>query len=229
MNGMTRHPVTRWLGGAAFVGALAFAAWTFFSRWAEPRRFEGWRPVVINAALVLAFALHHSLFARDGVKGWVGRLIRPDMVRSAYVWAASLLLILVVTIWQPIGGTLYEATGWSAVVAAMAQIGGVGLIVGSVRSIDPLELAGIRVTPRSVGLQCTGPYRLVRHPLYLGWTLLVFGAGSMTGDRLAFAVLTTFYIALAIPWEERSLQAAFGADYERYKRQVRWRLLPYLY
>jgi protein-S-isoprenylcysteine O-methyltransferase Ste14 len=217
------------VGGAAFVASLAFTAWTFFGRWSEARRFEGWRPVAVNAAMVLVFALHHSLFARDRIKAQVGRLIDPDLVRSAYVWVASVLLILVVVLWQTIGGTLYQATGWRAVAAALVQIAGLWLIAGSVRSIDPLELAGIRVTPRSAGLQCTGPYRLVRHPLYLGWTLLVFGAGSMTGDRFAFAFLTTLYVAFAIPWEERSLEAAFGADYERYKRQVRWRLVPFLY
>jgi protein-S-isoprenylcysteine O-methyltransferase Ste14 len=226
---MTRRPVTRWLGGAAFVGALALTAWTFFSRWSEPRRFEGWEPIALDAALLAAFALHHSLFARERVKVRVRRLIDPDLMRSAYVWVASLLLVLVLVSWRTIGGTVYRATGWRAVVAGLVQIAGLALIIGSVRSIDPLELAGIRVTPRSDGLQCTGPYRLVRHPLYLGWALIVFGAGSMTGDRLAFAVLTTFYIALAIPWEERSLLTSFGADYERYKRQVRWRLVPFLY
>jgi len=59
--------------------------------------------------------------------------------------------------------------------------------------------------------------------------LVVFGASHMTHDRLAFAVLTTLYLAIAIRWEERSLTAAFGEDYERYQQQVRWNLVPYLY
>ncbi len=69
----------------------------------------------------------------------------------------------------------------------------------------------------------------MRHPLYLGWTLVVFGAAAMTGDRLGFAAITTLYLMLAIPWEERSLRAAFGSDYERYIRQVRWRMIPFIY
>ena len=99
----------------------------------------------------------------------------------------------------------------------------------SVRAIDALELAGIRSQSEAAGLQIAGPYRLVRHPLYLGWTLVVFGAAAMTGDRLGFAAITTLYLMLAIPWEERSLRAAFGSDYDRYIRHVRWRMIPFIY
>ncbi len=105
--------------------------------------------------------------------------------------------------------------------------------------IDPLELAGIRTPDEDAGagttparpsaLQIAGPYRLVRHPLYLGWILVVFGAAHMTGDRLAFAVISSFYLLVAVPWEERSLRQSFGEDYDRYKRLVRWRVVPYLY
>jgi protein-S-isoprenylcysteine O-methyltransferase Ste14 len=100
-----------------------------------------------------------------------------------------------------------------------------------VRAIDPLELAGIR-RPGTAGpsaLQITGPYRLVRHPLYLGWMLIVFGAAHMTGDRLAFASITSLYLVIAIPWEERSLERAFGDAYRRYQVDVRWRAIPYVF
>ena len=75
----------------------------------------------------------------------------------------------------------------------------------------------------------TGPYRWVRHPLYLGWLLMVFGAAHMTGDRLAFAAITTAYLVVAIPWEERSLRQSFGEAYARYMRDVRWRMIPFIY
>jgi protein-S-isoprenylcysteine O-methyltransferase Ste14 len=99
----------------------------------------------------------------------------------------------------------------------------------SVRAIDALELAGIRSQSEAAGLQVVGPYRLVRHPLYLGWILVVFGAALMTGDRLTFAAITTLYLVMAIPWEERSLRTAFGSDYDRYMRLVRWRMIPFIY
>jgi methanethiol S-methyltransferase len=65
--------------------------------------------------------------------------------------------------------------------------------------------------------------------LYLGWILLVFGAPRMTGDRMLFAVVTTAYLVVAIPWEERSLAGSFGDAYARYKQAVRWRLIPFIY
>jgi protein-S-isoprenylcysteine O-methyltransferase Ste14 len=72
-------------------------------------------------------------------------------------------------------------------------------------------------------------YRLVRHPLYLAWALLVFGTPTLTGTRAVFAVVSTAYLALAIPFEERGLLAAFGSDYRAYQRQVRWRMIPGIY
>jgi protein-S-isoprenylcysteine O-methyltransferase Ste14 len=74
-----------------------------------------------------------------------------------------------------------------------------------------------------------GPYHLVRHPIYLGWALMTFGAPTMTGTRLAFAVISTAYLALAVPFEERSLVEAFGDEYLEYQRRVRWRMIPGLY
>jgi protein-S-isoprenylcysteine O-methyltransferase Ste14 len=135
----------------------------------------------------------------------------------------------VVLLWQPIGGQIYGISSWPARLLLAAQLVGVYFIASSVRAIDALELAGIRAPAARQGLQVVGPYRLVRHPLYLGWMLIVFGAAHMTGDRLAFAVLTSVYLVVAVPWEERSLHAAFGDEYVRYKRHVRWRIIPYLY
>jgi protein-S-isoprenylcysteine O-methyltransferase Ste14 len=135
----------------------------------------------------------------------------------------------VCVLWKPIGGVVYHHTGWIAAGHVLVQVLGVWIVAQSVRAIDALELAGIRSQSNAVELQVAGPYRLVRHPLYLGWILVVFGAALMTGDRLAFAAITSLYLALAIPWEERSLRTAFGRDYDRYTRLVRWRMIPFIY
>jgi protein-S-isoprenylcysteine O-methyltransferase Ste14 len=127
---------------------------------------------------------------------------------------------------------LYHLTGWLALPLYAAQVAGLWLIARAVSRIDPLELAGIRQVQQSsdaAGLQTTGPYRWVRHPIYLGWVLLVFGVPHMTGDRLTFAAISTAYVVIAIPWEERSLLRDLGEQYARYRRAVRWRIIPYLY
>jgi protein-S-isoprenylcysteine O-methyltransferase Ste14 len=220
-----------WLGGAAFVGSLAVSAYTYAVEWSEagaaPR--ASWPAIAINSALFAGFAAHHSLFARDAVKTWLARHVPERLLRSVYVWIASLLWLLVVMWWRPVGGVLFQHTGVAAAAHAAVQLAGLWLIARAAGAIAPLELAGIRPPDASGGLQVRGPYRIVRHPLYLGWILVVFGAARMTGDRLTFAIVTSIYLAIAVPWEERSLERAFGEAYRRYKQQVRWRLVPYLY
>lgn len=224
---------TAWLGGALFVGSLTLTAWWYFVAAGRAIPFAGWSPCAADAMLVSAFAFHHSLFARDWVKRALTFVPAP-LLRSSYVWVASALLVAMILLWRPIGGTLYAVGGPRAIVHAAVQAFGILVIAASVSGLDPLELAGIRqaggaVVTRPESLQISGPYRWVRHPLYLGWVLALFGASRMTGDRLAFALLTTAYLLIAIPWEERSLRQSFGEDYARYTASVRWRIFPFVY
>jgi len=218
-----------WLGGALFVFSLAFCAWSYLVVWSAPGAFTGWRAFAIDAALFSVFALHHSVLARDRVKAQLARLVPDPLMRPTYVWIASALFVLVCASWQLTGVDVYHVTGPLVAPLAGVQLAGVALIAWSVRGLDPLELAGIHGADARTTLQITGPYRWVRHPLYLGWVLAVFGAAHMTGARLSFAVISTIYLVLAVPWEERSLRRAFVDDYDRYARQVRWRIIPFVY
>src|SRR5437879_4538127 len=100
-----------WLGGALFVGALAYCVWSYLATWSAPGAFNGWRAVAADAALFSIFALHHSVLARDGVKARLARHIPERLLRSVYVWIASALLVLVCAAWRPTGGDLYRVTG----------------------------------------------------------------------------------------------------------------------
>ena len=218
-----------WAGGLAFVGSLALTAWWYIVWLGQRSVFAGWRPILFDALIFSGFALHHSIFARPSIKAALARVCPERLLRSVYVWTASVLLSLVCLLWQGVGGRVFHETGWRAIVHLAAQVAGLVLIALSVRAIDALELAGIRAVTAHQNLQITGPYHLVRHPLYLGWILVVFGAAHLTGDRFAFAVISSLYLALAVPWEERSLERDFGERYRRYKQQVRWRIIPYVY
>jgi protein-S-isoprenylcysteine O-methyltransferase Ste14 len=219
-----------WAGGALFVGSLTYCAYAYAFRWAQPAE-PAWNVehVLWNTLLFTAFAAHHSLFARSHVKAWIGRLVPDHLNRSVYVWTASALLIAVIALWRPSGGTLYRLSGPAMWTATGLQLIGVWLIAQAVSAIAPLELAGIRPPRTKDALTITGPYRMVRHPLYLGWMLIVFGAAHMTADRLIFAAITATYLVVAIRWEERTLEQAFGSDYQRYCRVVRWRVIPFIY
>jgi protein-S-isoprenylcysteine O-methyltransferase Ste14 len=130
--------------------------------------------------------------------------------------------------------TMPPAAAW---LGAVAQVAGFVLTFLGSRAIDVLDLAGVRpvLLARAgrdaphVPLMTTGVYAIVRHPLYFGWALLVFGAPAMTMTRFVFAVVSTAYLAIAIPWEERSLVGAFGDRYRAYQQAVRWRMIPGIY
>jgi protein-S-isoprenylcysteine O-methyltransferase Ste14 len=223
-----------WLGGVVFVGSLALLAWWYFGLLGRRSSGSGVRALVVDAALILVFAGHHSVFARDSVKRRLA-FIPADMLTSFYVWVASLLLFAVPLFWMPIGGDFYRVHGWLSYIFVAVQLAGLWISSRAVAGLDALELAGIRQVigsrgqPRSRALQVTGPYRFVRHPLYLGWVLMFFGAPAMTVDRLTFAGLTTLYLALAVPWEEKGLRQSYGGDYAQYAERVRWRIVPLLY
>jgi protein-S-isoprenylcysteine O-methyltransferase Ste14 len=218
-----------WLGGAMFVASLALCAYDYLIVWGRTGGPAGLSVIAANALLLTVFAAHHSLFARDRVKAWLSRTVPQPMLRSVYVWVASVLLMVVCLLWRPIGGELYHAAGLRAIAPITIQLAGAWFVARAVARIDPLDLAGIRAAPAIDGLQTSGPYRWVRHPLYFGWVLAVFGTPHMTGDRLAFAAITTLYLVIAVPWEERSLTRSFGEQYVRYARDVKWRMIPFIY
>jgi protein-S-isoprenylcysteine O-methyltransferase Ste14 len=227
---------TAWLGGALFVFSLAFFVWSYAVRFGRSAPSGGAGDVpaalAVNAFLFTAFALHHSVMARSRAKAWLTRAVPPALERSVYVWIASAMFIVTCAAWREIPVVLYDVP-WPAKGACLALQGwGVWLTLRSAGVIDPLELAGIRQVlgrARPPSFKVFGPYHLVRHPIYFGWALMTLTAPLMTGTRLSFAVISTAYLMIAIPFEERSLIDVFGDEYRAYQARVRWRMLPGVY
>jgi protein-S-isoprenylcysteine O-methyltransferase Ste14 len=227
-----------WLGAAAFAASLGWFLYCYLVTWGVPAP-EGpvARPVLVDVALFFFFALHHSLFARTGLKARLVRLVPVELERSLYTWISSALFVLACTLWVPVPGVVYRAEGLAAVAGYLVQAAGIALTLYAGRRMDFLDLAGVRQVqiaargrqPAHVGLQTTGLYGFVRHPLYFSWVLMVFGSPAMTATRLTFALTSTAYLAIAIHWEERSLVGLFGGAYVQYRRHVRWRMIPFLY
>ena len=192
----------------------------------ETRPCAGWRSIVVDALLLTVFALHHSVLRASPSKGALAHSFRRGcFARSTSGSRACLLILYATTVATGRRRRSIASTVGRRWIIAIVQIIGVWMIAQSVRAIDPLELAGIR-NPKMTDeeLQTGGRLALVRHPLYFGWLLIVFGAAHMTGDRLTFAVLTTSYLVIAMPWEERSLERTFGAAYRALHAPVRWRI-----
>lgn len=217
-----------------FVASLGYGVWRYvtdFGGSAAPG--APLTAAFADVALFSVFALHHSLVARTGLKNWIAHQVSPALERSVYVWIASALFILVCALWQPLAGVAWTASRpWSFILTG-AQV--TGLVVTGVasRQLDVFSLAGVRQamhqTRRESGLVTTGWYRVVRHPIYFGWVLMVWPAPQMTMTRLVFAVVSTTYLAVAIPFEERALVRQFGETYRQYAHRVRARMVPFLY
>jgi methanethiol S-methyltransferase len=227
-----------WLGAVLFALSLLWFLYSYLVRFDEVAGGSLPRAIIADVFLFSAFALHHSAMARTGAKRRIERLVPSGLERSMYTWIASVLFIAVCTWWQPVPGVLYRLDyPWRAL-AYVIQATGIALTFLASRALDGLDLAGVRqvqtagadaAPPQHVHLETTGLYGFVRHPLYFAWTLFVFATPDMTGTRAVFAVISSVYLVVAIPWEERDLIRTFGPAYESYRRKVRWRMVPGLY
>jgi protein-S-isoprenylcysteine O-methyltransferase Ste14 len=222
-----------WAGATLFVVSLLHFAWRYFGPYGEPVAGPTMlTPVLVDVLLFSAFALHHSLLARSGAKALVTRIVPPALERATFVWIASLLFIATCAWWQPVPGVLWHVTGPSAWLLRALSVIGAWLTLHSAAILDMFDLAGTRpfMQPRPAAeLTANGPYGLVRHPIYLAWLFLVWTPTAMTGTRLVFAAISTLYLVVAIPFEERSLRATLGPAYADYAARVRWRMVPFLY
>ena len=222
----------RWSGALAFLLSLLSMPAMYFFRWGHPATDNGHATAdaIANVTLFTIFALHHSIMARTGAKRWITRIVAPDLERSVYVWIASLLFIAVCLMWQLLPGIIWATRG-PGLMLYVVQLFGVALTLAAARIVGVWELAGVKQPDltKNVEFRADGPFAIVRHPIYLGWVLMVFATPVMTTTRLSFAVVSTLYLIAAIPLEERLLIENFGDKYRTYQQQMRWRLIPLIW
>ena len=185
--------------------------------------------ILVDASLLLLFALQHSIMARPAFKRWWTRIIPEHLERSTYVVLASLCLILMMWQWQPVGGVIWSVENETIKnLLLVSFLSGWLIVLASTFLINHFDLFGLR----QVWLHFTGKpytqlpfripflYRLVRHPLYLGFMIAFWSAPVMTTAHFLFAVLTTGYILTAIQLEEKDLVGVFGDKYRAYRKWV---------
>ena len=190
--------------------------------------------VVVNTLLLAVFAVQHSVMARPGVKRRLTRLLPPSTERSTYVLASSLALIAVMAWWQPLPTIVWsvQTPALRAVLWALYLVGWI-TVLASTFMIDHLDLFGLRQViararerqHRAPGFRQTWLYRVVRHPIMVGFLIAFWATPDLSQGRLLFAGLGTAYILLGVTLEERDLVDYLGEDYRRYQQQVP-RLLP---
>jgi protein-S-isoprenylcysteine O-methyltransferase Ste14 len=186
--------------------------------------------VAVDVGLILLFGLQHSVMARPGFKRAWTRVVPKELERSAYVLLSSVVLALVMWQWRPIPTPVIWHAGadWTAALGWTVMAAGVAILLLATFLINHFELFGLQqgwLTLRGVALRTPAfvtplLYKIVRHPLYVGWFLIFWGAPTMSAGHLLFSAGMSAYILIAIRFEERDLVEHIGEPYRRYQAQV---------
>lgn len=191
--------------------------------------------VLINSLLLGSFAVQHTIMARRSFKRWITRYIPAPIERSTFVLAASAILLITFWQWRPMTGIVWQVEGEAAQFTLNAvHWFGWFLVFFSTFLINHFDLFGLRQVYlefrnrpfQPLAFRMTGLYKLIRHPLLLGFLIAFWSAPVMTEGRLLFAALTSAYILVGIQFEERDLAHTHGEAYREYQRKVPM-LIPY--
>jgi protein-S-isoprenylcysteine O-methyltransferase Ste14 len=186
---------------------------------------------VIDVALIALFGLQHSIMARPTFKRAWTRVVPRAIERSVYVLFASIALIVLFLFWQPLTRSIWQVAPdmrWLSMILWAMFWGGFGIVLISTFLINHFELFGLQQTWLNLrGRQAEAPqmcepalYRLVRHPMMVGFFFALWATPAMTAGHLLFAAGMSVYILIALHYEERDLVGLFGADYESYRGRV---------
>jgi methanethiol S-methyltransferase len=214
---------------AVFLYLVLFVGNLWVPKGIDTGRQAGFAPaIVVNLLLISLFGLQHSVMARPAFKRWVTRFIPPAIERSTFVLAGSLVLALMMWQWRPITSTLWQADGALAIALWAVFALGWAVVLLSTFLINHFDLFGLRQTYLHLVQRPLTPlpfrttlfYRMVRHPIMLGFLMAFWFTPHMTAGHLLFAVGMTIYVLVGIHYEERDLVRALGSDYIAYRRRT---------
>ena len=207
----------------------------FVGNWLVPKSIDSGTEgdlvlsLLVNAALLGVFAVQHSVMARPGFKRWWTKIVPEPIERSTYVLLSSLALVLLFWEWRPLQSVIWNVEN-SAGSLALWGLFGLGwlIVLTSTFLINHFDLFGLRqvyLNLRSekysnLSFRTIGLYKLVRHPIMLGFVIAFWATPRMTLGHLVFAVATTIYILIALQLEERDLVTYHGDAYKQYKEKV---------
>jgi protein-S-isoprenylcysteine O-methyltransferase Ste14 len=212
------------LYAAGFVGGLVVP-----TTLDGPARGPLGEALAVDLGLLALFAVQHSVMARRGFKAWWTRFVPKPIERSTFTLMASLALQLMFWQWRPMGGVVWDVHD-PALRAVLYALFGFGwtLVLVATFLIHHFDLFGLRQVwlhllgreYRPLPFGTPGFYRMVRHPLYLGFLFGFWMTPTMTIAHLVFAVMTTAYILVAIQLEERDLVHEHGEKYLEYRART---------
>jgi protein-S-isoprenylcysteine O-methyltransferase Ste14 len=222
------------LAYAVFFGTFVYTI-GFVDGFLVPRTIDSGPPASLALALAVdcgwfvLFAIQHSGMARASFKRRWTRIVPARAERSTYVLVSALMLLLLVALWRPIPTAVWRIDAPAARAAVVAlSLAGWTLVLLSSFAMDHFELFGLRqVFDAARGREPSKPvfrtpvlYRVVRHPLYLGFLIAFWSTPTMSVGHLVFALGMTAYLCIGIHFEERDLVRTFGDEYRAYRQRV---------
>jgi protein-S-isoprenylcysteine O-methyltransferase Ste14 len=217
-----------------FVGTMAYAV-AFFGNLFVSRTIDAaatipvGRALLVNLALLVVFALQHSGMARPRCKHWLSRSVPAAAMRSTYVMMSCIAMILLMVLWQPMGGVVWSVDNEIAR-DAITLIYFLGWILATWATflLDHFELFGLRqvwsefrqrAPCREPGFRTPSAYRYLRHPIYAGWLVVLWASPIMTVAHIVLAAGLTAYVFVGVRLEERDLERRLPY-YRQYRRKV---------
>lgn len=184
--------------------------------------------LAVDLGLLLLFSVQHSVMARREFKRVWTRIVPPAVERSTYLLFSSAALLFLFWKWEPVGGVVWNVESSAGRYGMNGlYVAGWLIVLTATFLINHFDLFGLRQVwlnlrdkeYTSLVFRTPGFYRLVRHPLYVGWLLVFWSAPRMTVAHLVFALVTTIYILVAIRFEERDLMQ-LHPEYSAYRKRV---------
>lgn len=191
---------------------------------------------LVNASLIAIFGIQHTVMARQSFKSWWKQIVPPSLERGFYIVISGLLCFLIIWQWKSIEGYVWQISPESVAYKILYGIYffGILFLVSSSFILNHFELFGLQQTYLELKKKAPAKaifkeilyYKIIRHPIYLGFLMIIWSAPNMSMTHLSLSVLFTIYILIGSAYEEKDLAKEFGSTYSDYQKRVP-KLIPF--